>query len=224
MRVLIVDDNTDITTSLQLHLRTEGFVVDVANDGLAGAALGRVNEYDAIVLDYNLPGKNGQEICQYLRADGKLTPIIMLTVVDTVDQKVTLLNTGADDYMTKPFQVRELVARLRAVLRRPRGVSKTILQVADLVLESNRHTVTRGKRALSLTPKEFMILELLLQHSGEAVSRSQLLEHVWDEQADPMSNSLDMHLSALRKKVDRPPARKLIETVPGIGYKIRLPG
>ncbi len=220
MRVLLIDDNTDLTNSLRATLTTAGFVVDTANNGSDGAKLGRVNEYDAIVLDYNLPEMNGDEVCQSLRAKGKHTPIIMLSVLGGTDLKVRLLECGADDYMTKPFSARELIARLHAIGRRPTVMHKPILQLGDLVVDIQQYSAKKGKKILSLTPKEFKILEQLMIHSGEVVSRATLLEHVWDDQANPLSNSLDMHISALRKKVDGTRKTSIIKTIPGIGYKL----
>lgn len=220
MRVLIIDDNTDLTTSLNATLTTAGFVIDVCNDGPSGFTLARVNDYDAIVLDYNLPGLNGDEICQTLRAKGKFTPIIVLSVLGGADLKVRLLDCGADDYLTKPFSARELIARLHALGRRHTTIKNPILQLGDLTLNTQQYYAKRGKKNLHLTPKEFKLLELLLNHTGEVVSRATLLEHVWDEKANPLSNSLDMHISALRKKIDRSPKNSLIKTIPGIGYKI----
>lgn len=220
MRVLLIDDNADLTANLSTTLATAGFVVDCAANGTDGTHLGRVNEYDAIVLDYNLPEMNGYEVCQSLRAKGKHVPIIMLSVLGGTDLKVRLLECGADDYMTKPFSARELIARLHALGRRPATMHKPILQLGDLVVDIQQYSAKKGKKILRLTPKEFKILEQLLAHAGEVVSRATLLEHVWDDQANPLSNSLDMHISALRKKVDGNRKTSVIKTIPGIGYKL----
>lgn len=220
MRILLIDDNLDLTTNLSATLITAGFVVDCANTGADGARLGRINEYDAIVLDYNLPEMNGDEVCQSLRAKGKHVPIIILSVLSGTDLKVRLLECGADDYMTKPFSARELIARLHALGRRPTSMQKSILQLGDLIVDIQQYSAKKGKKILRLTPKEFKILEQLLLHAGEVVSRATLLEHVWDDQANPLSNSLDMHISALRKKVDGTRKTSIIKTIPGIGYKL----
>ena len=220
MRVLIIDDNTDLTAGLSVSLTTAGFVVDATNDGVAGAKLGCHNEYDAIILDYDLPTITGYEICQTLRARGKTMPILMLSALCNPDFKVRLLECGADDYVTKPFSTRELIARLHALGRRPSGLHNSILQLGDLILDAKQHSAKRGKKVLSLTPKEFKILEQLLRYAGETVSRATLLEHVWDNNANSFSNSLDMHISTLRKKIDGSRKSSLIRTIPGIGYKI----
>lgn len=222
MRILLIDDNTDLTSSLSANLLTAGFVVDCANDGATGAKLGRLNNYDAIVLDYNLPELNGQEVCQRLRAKGKNTPILILSVLTATDLKITLLNCGADDYLTKPFSTRELIARLHALGRRPRTQHNPVKQLGDLILDTQRYSVQRGRKILQLTPKEFKLLDQLLTNAEEVVSRAALLEQVWDDSANPFSNSLDMHISALRKKIDKSRKTSLIKTVPGIGYKLSL--
>ncbi len=222
MRVLLIDDNTDLITGLSATLSTAGFVIDCAHDGATGAKMARVNGYDAIVLDYNLPEMNGYEVCCSLRAKGKTTPIIVLSVLGGTDLKVRLLECGADDYLTKPFSARELIARLHALGRRPVTQQSTVLQLGDLELDTRRYSAKKGKKILQLTPKEFKILEQLLIHAGEIVSRATLLEHVWDDQANPLSNSLDMHISALRKKIDGAKKSSIIKTIPGIGYQLIL--
>lgn len=222
MRILLIDDNTDLTSSLSTNLITAGFVVDCANDGATGAKLGRVNNYDAIVLDYNLPELNGHEVCQRLRAKGKTTPILILSVLTATDLKITLLDCGADDYLTKPFSTRELIARLHALGRRPQAQHNPIKQLGDLILDTQRYSVQRGRKTLQLTPKEFKLLDQLLTHAGEVVSRAALLEQVWDNNANPFSNSLDMHISALRKKIDKSRKTSMIKTIPGIGYRLSL--
>lgn len=220
MRVLIIDDNTDLTTSLSASLKTAGFVVDTANDSTIGTQHACHNEYDAIILDYNLPRISGYEICQTIRARGKNIPILMLSALGSPDCKVKLLECGADDYVTKPFSTRELIARLHALGRRPANLHNSILQLGDLALDTAQHSAKRGKKILALTPKEFKILEQLLRSAGETVSRATLLEHVWDNNANAFSNSLDMHISTLRKKIDGSRKSSLISTIPGIGYKL----
>lgn len=221
MRILVVEDEKAIVSLIKKGLESECFVVDVAWDGEQGSSLARVNGYDAIILDYNLPKKNGREVCEEIRRSGKNTPIMMLTVRTETSDKVDLLELGADDYMTKPFSLEELIARVRVLLRRPTEIKDDILKIDDLILDARKHTVQRGGKDIYLTRKEHMLLEYLMRNQGAVLSRAMILEHVWDMNADPFSNTIESHIRSLRKKVDTK-TNKLIRTIPGRGYKVDL--
>lgn len=220
MRILIVEDQKEILDFLRQGLEEECFVVDAVQDGVLGAELACTNEYDLIILDNHLPGKMGMEICAEVRNANKRTPIIILSVESDIPKKIQLLNTGADDYLTKPFSFEELMARIRAIMRRPANFQEEIYQIEDLFVNVSKHVVVRGKRAIRLTRKEFMILEQLLRNKGNVVSRGLLIEHVWDMHGDIFSNTIETHILTLRRKVDRKTGKKLIHTIPGRGYKI----
>jgi len=222
MRILIIEDEQEIRTFIKQSLESECFVVDAAQNGEEGSWLARTNEYDAIVLDNMLPGKSGKEVCMDIRRAGKTAPIIILSVKTGIDTKVAMLNIGADDYLTKPFSLDELLARIRALLRRPKEIKEAVLALGDLVLDTNQHTACRGAEDVYLTRKEFMLLEYLLRNQDAVVSRGMIMEHVWDMNADPFSNTIESHIRSLRKKIDFK-AKKLIHTVPGRGYKIAWP-
>lgn len=220
MHVLIVEDDNEINDFLRVSLEAECFAVDVAFDGEKGSFLARTNEYDLIILDNVLPKKEGRVACKEIREAGKTTPIIMLSVKSETVTKVDLLNAGADDYMTKPFSLEELLARIRALLRRPKQIESEVLSIEDLVIDVKRHTVRRANKEIYLTRKEFVLLSYLLKNAGAAMSRGMIMEHVWDMNIDPFSNTIESHILSLRKKVDAKAKKKLIQTVPGIGYKI----
>ncbi|MEK7607624.1 MAG: response regulator transcription factor [Patescibacteria group bacterium] len=220
MRILVVDDDKDIRGYLKANLEAECFAVDTAGDGEEGSYLGKNKSYDAIVLDNNMPRKSGIRVCADLRSAGNTTPIIMLSVDSDSEHKAELLDTGADDYLTKPFLYKELRSRIRALLRRPRKTVPSILQVDDLVLDSSRQFVKRGKKKIYLTRKEFSLLEHLMRNEGMIVSRASILEHVWDAEISVFSNTIEAHILNIRKKVDERPKKKLIYTMPGRGYQI----
>jgi len=222
MRVLLIEDDRKATRLLTKGLQEEGFVVDVAATGEAGEEQATVNEYDAIVLDWLLPGKDGLAVCQALRARDLSTPILMLTARGSLADRVTGLTTGADDYLTKPFAFAELLARIRALLRRARQARPAMLRVTDLTLDPASRRVTRGGARVWLTSKEDTILEVLMQNAGETVSRTRLVERVWDEATEVLDNLVDVHVSHLRKKIDRGPGPALIHTVRGFGYRLGL--
>ncbi|MBP6949237.1 MAG: response regulator transcription factor [Candidatus Pacebacteria bacterium] len=222
MRILIVEDEEGIAAFLKAGLESEYFAVDVAEDGEQGSYLARTNDYDIIVLDNMLPKKTGSEVCEEIRKDGKNTPIIMLSAVSELGVKVELLNKGADDYLTKPFSLEELIARIRALLRRPKAVSSEILQIDDLIMDTKRHVTKRGDKEIYLTRKEFMLLELLMKKGGSVVSRGAIMEHVWDMNVDPFSNTIESHILNIRKKISVKGKSELISTLPGIGYKIDI--
>lgn len=220
MRILVVEDEEGIASFLKAGLESEYFAVDVAEDGERGSFFGRTNDYDVIILDNMLPKKNGDQVCDDIRKAGKTTPIIMLSARSELGIKVELLNKGADDYMTKPFSLEELLARIRALLRRPTIISSEILKTDDLTLDTKQHVIKRGDKEIYLTKKEFMLLELLLKKKGSVVSRGTIMEHVWDMNVDPFSNTIESHILNLRKKIALDGAKELISTLPGIGYKI----
>jgi DNA-binding response OmpR family regulator len=224
MRILLIEDEAGIVNFLKVGLESEYFVVDVARDGEEGSYLARTNTYDVIILDNTLPKKDGVEVCTDIRQAGNNTPIIILSARSEMETKINLLNSGADDYVTKPFSLEELIARIRALLRRPKDLSSDILEIDDLVLDTKQHTVKRGDHDIYLTRKEFMLLELLLRKKGSVVSRGSIIEHVWDMNADPFSNTLESHILNIRKKITTPGKSSLIQTVPGIGYKIEQGG
>ena len=220
MKILIVEDEKKLRDLLKQILESE-FVLDFASDGEEGAYLAQTNDYDLIVMDNLMPRKNGLEACREIRADGVKTPILFLSVKTEVVTKVDALNAGADDYLTKPFAVEELLARIRALLRRPPRMKAEILTADNLTLDVRKHKVSRGDRKdIRLTRKEFMLLEYLLRNKGAVMSRAMIMEHVWDINADPFSNTIEAHILSLRKKIDLPGEKKLIITVPGCGYKI----
>jgi DNA-binding response OmpR family regulator len=220
MRILVVEDQHDAARTLKEKLEAECYAVDVEHDGERAFYRARTNEYDLILLDNILPGKTGPEICSDLREYKISTPILILSVQSDIQDKIKLLNCGADDYLAKPFSYTELSARARALLRRPRGVEGKKLSVGDLNLDRATYSAMRGSKTIRLTPKEFSLLEYLIKNQGKVLSRRMILEHVWDDIADPFSNNIETHITNLRKKVDRGHAKKLIHTAHGQGYKI----
>jgi DNA-binding response OmpR family regulator len=220
MRILIVEDEKEIRQFLEKSLRNECYIVDSAEDGEKGSFLARTNEYDLILLDNMMPGKTGLQVCEEIRKDGKVVPILVLSVKTESTTKADLLNAGADDYLTKPFSLDELLARIRALLRRPRAIENEVFQVEDLVLDSSKNTVIRAGKDVYLTRKEFALLKYLMKNAGTVLSRGMIVEHVWDMNADPFSNTIESHIVSWRKKVDVEGLKKLINTIPGRGYRI----
>jgi DNA-binding response OmpR family regulator len=219
LRLLIVDDDQKAARVLAKGLREERFVVDIAHTGAVGDEMATVNTYDVIVLDWILPDKDGITVVRDLRARGVSTPILMLTARDALEDRVTGLNTGADDYLTKPFGFAELLARLHALLRRSNVTRQTVLRVADLMLDPVSHRVSRGGKRIILTRKEYDILAVLMRQAGEVVSRTDLIEKVWETERDSL-NVLEVHVSHLRKKIDIAGAEPLIHTIRGSGYLV----
>jgi two-component system copper resistance phosphate regulon response regulator CusR len=217
MRLLVVEDEPRVASFIGKGLREAGFVVDAASDGRQGLALAFMTDYDAIVLDLMLPEMDGLTLLRELRARGNSTPVLILTARDSVADRVTGLDAGADDYLVKPFALAELLARVRALLRR--GVAETEnLQVADLAVDLRTRRVERQGRRVDLTPKEFTLLQYLLAHRDQVVTRSMIAEHVWDMGFDGGSNVIDVYIRYLRSKIDDPFETKLIHTRRGIGY------
>jgi DNA-binding response OmpR family regulator len=223
MRLLLIEDDRKAAKLLARGLREEGFVVDVAPTGEEGEEQVVVNQYDVIVLDWLLPGKDGVAVCRSLRTRDVSTPILMLTAKDDLTDRVTGLGTGADDYLTKPFAFAELLARIRALLRRSRHTKPPVFRFGDLMLDPAGRRVTRGGVPLALTSKEFAILEVLMRSADEIVSRTHLVERVWDEASEVLDNLVDAHVSHLRKKIDRGDSPSLIHTVRGYGYRLGAP-
>ncbi len=224
MRVLVVDDERRLARSLKLGLEAEGFAVDVAHDGTEGLWLARENPYDAIVLDLMLPGINGYQVCATLRRDRIWTPILMLTAKDGEWDQVEGLDTGADDYLTKPFSFPVLVARLRAVARRGARERPTVLEMGDLRIDPAAHRASRGDVDIELTSREFALLAFLARHRGDVVSKRQILDAVWDEAFDGDPNIVEVYIRHLRNKIDRPFGRNAIQTVRGAGYRLGSDG
>jgi len=210
-----------MATLLGRGLEEEGYAVDVARDGEVARWLAMENEYDVIVLDVMLPGMDGFSLCRHLRAAGRSAPVIMLTARDGVNDRVRGLDSGADDYLVKPFSFTELCARIRALIRRGHQNRALVLEAGEIRLDPARRRVWRGKEEISLSPKEFALLELLMRHPGEVLTRTHILEHVWDFAYDPASNVVDQYVAYLRRKTDLPGDRSHIETIRGVGYRLR---
>ena len=218
MRLLVVEDDPKLARVIARGLREEAYAVDVLGDGRDAIAQAAINSYDAIVLDIMLPGADGLTVCRELRARGIKTPILMLTARDAIADRIAGLDTGADDYLTKPFDFGELLARLRALLRRPEALQPAQMKIGDLEIDSLAHSVTRAGVPISLTSKEYALLELLTRHAGQVVSRADIVAHVWDDNHDPFTNAVEVYVNRLRGKIDREPWRPLIHTRRGAGY------
>ena len=223
MKILIVEDDTDTRELIRDALTSHSHTSDISADGADGSFLARTYEYDAIILDYSLPKKDGLTVCKEIRAAHKTTPIIFLSSTDDVDIKVKALEAGADDYMVKPFSLNELHARLKAITRRPKEIQKNILCVEDLTLDTETHLVIRGTTPIHLTRKEFNLLEYLMRTPGIIVSRALIIEHVWTADSDPFSNTVEAHIRNIRKKINTGSAPDLIGNIPGRGYIIDSP-
>lgn len=221
MRVLVVEDETKMAGLLKRGLEEEGHVADVARTGVDAVWLATEVAFDAIVLDVMLPDIDGFEVCRRLRAAGRWQPILMLTARDGVTDRVAGLDAGADDYLTKPFSFSELFARLRALWRRGASERPALVRVGDLVLDPAGRRVTRAGTEVELTAKEFSLLEFFMRHAGDVLSRTQMIEHVWDFAYDGDSNVVDVYVRYLRRKIDLPFGRDTIQTVRGSGYRLR---
>lgn len=221
MRVLVVEDEVRMASMLKRGLEEEGYAIDLASDGIDGLWLGSENRYDAIVLDVNLPGIDGFEVCRSLRERERWAPVIMLTARGELHDRVHGLDVGADDFLMKPFSFGELTARLRALIRRGAPPRPVILQVGDLQVDPIARRAHRGTVELDLSPKEFAVLELFVRHPGELLTRTRILEHAWDFAYDGVSNVVDQYVGYLRRKIDKPFGRNDLETVRGAGYRLR---
>ena len=218
MRVLLVEDEPDMASFIAKGLRDQSYAVDVAADGAAALYETEINDYDLVILDVRLPVKNGMTVCRELRERSFRPPILMLTALDGAEDVVNGLNCGADDYLSKPFDFRVLLARMRALLRRAEHVRPTVIQVADLTLNTLNHTATRAGRLIRLTAKEYALLELFMLRAGELLGRDSIATHVWDDDFDPFSNLIDVYVNRLRKKIDHGFDRPLIHTRRAEGY------
>lgn len=221
MRILIVEDEHKIARALKRALEQENHAVDVCYDGDEGYAMATTEPYDAAIIDRMLPGDyTGIDIVREMRAQGVHTPVLLLTALGQTDQRVEGLDAGADDYLVKPFALTELLARVRALVRRPKEQQASTLRVGDLTLDTTTSTVTRGDTAISLTHKEFALLEYLLRNQGRPLSKELIISHVWDYDADILPNTVEVFIKYLRKKIDTPGRDPLIHTVRGFGYKL----
>lgn len=223
MRILVIEDDNRIASFIRRGLREEQYTVDVAADGEAGLYLAQTNDYDLLILDLMLPKRPGLEVLRTLRAEHTTTPVLILTARGKPAERVAGLDSGADDYLPKPFDFDELLARVRALLRRRGDLVPTALRAGDLELDTLRHTASRGGRKLVLTNREYALLEFLLRHQDEVVTRSMLAEHVWEHDFDPFSNVINVHVARLRRKVDDGFKPKLLSTVRGSGYLLKVP-
>jgi two-component system OmpR family response regulator len=220
MRLLLVEDDAKLAAALKKGLQREGYAVDLARTGDEAVTQGHVYDYDAVVLDVMLPGRDGFSVCEALRSAERWAPVLMLTARDFVGDRIRGLDAGADDYLGKPFDFGELLARLRALIRRGPVERPPVLEAGDLVVDPSRHVVTRDGQEVELTAREFSVLEFLTRHAGEVVSRAQLIDHVWDENYLGSTNVVDVYVGYLRKKLERPFGRALINTVRGVGFQL----
>jgi two-component system copper resistance phosphate regulon response regulator CusR len=223
MRILLAEDDPHLLTSIARGLREASHEVDTALSGPDALALAEARVHDVIVLDVLLPGLTGLAVCEAIRQRGDRVPILMLTALDAVEHRIAGLDAGADDYLTKPFDFGELLARLRAITRRRGDRAPSRLVVGDLVIDPERHTVRRGERDIPLTAREFALLAFLAAHAGRVVSRAELMEHVWDDHPDRYSNIIDVYASRLRRKIDEGEAVALFTTVRGVGFLLEAP-
>lgn len=223
MRLLLVEDDTRMAATAAQFLRNAGFAVDVAPDGASALREAALNPYDAVVLDLGLPDLDGVEVCRRLRAARVSARILMATARDTVEDRIAGLDIGADDYIVKPYALGELVARLRALLRRPAESLPAVLRAGDLTLDTATRVARRGAREIPLTTKEFAVLELLMRHPGAVLTRERISAHAWDDNYDPLSNVIDVYVGRLRRKIDHDGEPPLVETIRGAGYRLAAP-
>ena len=221
MRILVVEDEKKVSGFIRRGLKEEGYAVDVAADGEEGHYLASTNEYDLLILDIMLPKLDGLTLCQQLRDRDYTGPILFLSAKDTVKDKVAGLDSGADDYLTKPFAFEELLARVRALLRKRQSMPQTLLEVEDLVLDTVSHKVTRSGTEIPLTTKEYALLEYFMRNAGTVITRTMISEHVWDINFDTFTNVIDVYINYLRNKIDKDQKVKLIHTIRGRGYVLR---
>lgn len=220
MRLLIVEDDKKVGAFLERGLREENYAVDVCRNGADALYLVQLNSYDVAILDIMLPGKDGFSVCREMRENDILVPIIMLTAKDSLDDKITGLTEGADDYLTKPFSFEELLARIRALLRRNQDYKTKVLRVADLEMDPLRRIVTRAGKKIALTGKEYALLEYLMRNQGRVLSQSMIIEHVWDMDYEGVSNVVNVYINHLRQKIDKGAQIQLLKTIRGHGYQI----
>ncbi len=221
MRILVVEDNRQLVDTLKRGLEENGYVVDTATDGESALEKAASREYDLLLLDRMLPRVSGDEVCRRIRGEGSTLPILMLTARVTVGERVSGLDLGADDYLTKPFVFAELLARMRALLRRPQATTPALIRIEDLELDPASHLVRRANRRIALSAREFSLLEYLLRNAGRVLSRGAILDHVWGDEQSAASNIVDVYINYLRRKIDIRREPKLIHTVRGVGYVLR---
>jgi two-component system copper resistance phosphate regulon response regulator CusR len=220
MRLLLVEDDADVARFIRKGLMEQAYAVDVAEDGEQALYLAEINAYDAIILDLLIPPPEGLEVCRTLRGSGSKVPILMLTARATVDAKIAGLDAGADDYLAKPFEFRELVARLRALLRRGGATMSAIFEVGDLQVDTRSHRVSIEGQPLTLTTKEYAVLEYLARNCGRIMTREEIAEHVWGQEFDPFSNLIEAYINRLRRHIERVSSKKFIHTIRGSGYML----
>ena len=221
MKLLVIEDDRTVGQYVKRGLAEAGFNVDLVGDGAEGLRVASEGHYDVVVLDLRLPGMEGREVLRTLRDRGHTVPVLVLTAQDAVDFKVQALRMGADDYVTKPFALEELLARVEALGRRPKAIAPPLLKVADLVMDTGGREVKRGDKAIELTPKEYAVLEYLMRHPGRVMPRTLITEYAWDYHFDPGTNIVDVVINRLRKKVDSGQTHKLVHTVRGVGYVVK---
>jgi DNA-binding response OmpR family regulator len=224
LRILLVEDELSAARMLAKGLREQAYAVDVASDGEDALYRTSINDYDLVILDVMLPRKDGFEVCRQMRTAGSAVPVLMLTARDSVPDRIAGLDTGADDYLTKPFDLRELLARVRALLRRGPVLRTESIQLADLTIDTQARRVWRAGRTVELTGKEYALLDYLARHPDRVVGRAEIAEHVWDENFDPFSNLIEVYIQRLRRKIDEGRPRKLLRTVRGEGYMLSSEG
>jgi len=222
VKLLVIEDDRTVGQYVKRGLAEAGYQVDLVVDGAEGLRVASEGHYDVVVLDLRLPTLDGREVLRMLRDRGNAVPVLVLTAQDTVDFKVQALRMGADDYVTKPFALEELLARVEALGRRPKAITPPVLRVADLVLDTGSREVQRGGESIELTPKEYAVLEYLMRHPGRVMPRTLITEYAWDYHFDPGTNIVDVVITRLRKKIDHGRAPKLIHTVRGVGYVVKV--
>jgi DNA-binding response OmpR family regulator len=222
MRLLLVEDELDAARMLAKGLREHSFAVDLAHDGETAVSKLYASPYDVVILDVMLPGKDGLQICREMRAAGMATPVLMLTARDAIEHRISGLDSGADDYLTKPFDFGELLARIRALLRRGPALLDPILRVGDLEIDTRARSVLRGRQSIDLTAKEYSLLEYLARRKGEVVGRMDISEHVWEETYDPFSNLIEVYVQRLRRKIDSGHGSRILHTRRGEGYQLAV--
>jgi len=220
VRLLLVEDETDAARMIARGLREHCYAVDIAPDGVEAIEKIHAVPYDAIILDVMLPGRDGLQVCRSIRAAGLATPVLMLTALDQVRDRITGLDSGADDYLTKPFDFGELLARVRALLRRGPALRNPLIEVGDLVIDTRARSVKRAGRAIEFTAREYALLEYLARRQGDVVGRADISEHVWEESYDPFSNLIEVYIQRLRRKIESPGNQRLLHTRRGEGYRL----